>query len=80
MTVPAPGGPGHYDVRVAGHLDRSWSAWFGGMVLTHEDDGTTRLRGTVTDQAQLHGVLGKVRDLGVTLVSVEVTDAPAPTT
>ncbi|MGN9779431.1 hypothetical protein ACTMS0_27300 [Micromonospora sp. H33] len=49
--------------------------WFGGLALTREDDGTTTLRGAVTDQAELHGLLTKVRDLGVTLISLTSIDA-----
>jgi len=64
----------HYELRIRGHLDRHWSTWFGGLALTHEDDGTTTLRGALTDQAELHGLLTKVRDLGVTLVSLSTTD------
>jgi len=64
-----------YEIRVRGHLDEHWSAWFGGLVLTREDDGTTVLRGPVTDQAELHGLLAKVRDLGAPLLSV-VAKAP----
>ena len=64
-----------YEIRVRGHLDEHWSAWFGGLVLTREDDGTTVLRGPVTDQAELHGLLAKVRDLGAPLLSV-VAEAP----
>ena len=60
----------HYEIRVRGHLDEHWSAWFGGLVLTREDDGTTTLRGPVADQAELHGLLAKVRDLGTPLLSV----------
>ena len=67
---PTPREPVRYELRVEGHLDGSWSTWFGGMVLTHEDDGTTTLRGPVADQAALHGLLAKVRDLGATLISV----------
>ena len=63
-----------YRLRVAGHLDDHWSPWFGDLALTHEDDGTTSLTGVVADQAELHGLLTKVRDLGVTLISVEVVD------
>jgi hypothetical protein len=63
-------------VRIAGHLDTHWSAWFGAFTLTREPDGTTTLRGVVADQAELHGLLVKVRDLGVTLLSVEITEAP----
>jgi len=68
---PAPAG---YELRIAGHFDAHWSAWFGRLALTLEDDGTTTLRGPVTDQAELHGLLAKVRDLGVTLVSVTPLD------
>ena len=63
-----------YELRVAGRLDQHWSAWFGGLTLTHQDDGSTSLTGTVTDQAELHGLLAKIRDLGVTLISVGVLD------
>ena len=68
--------PAGYRLRVEGHLDHRWSAWFGGLTLTRESDGTTSLSGAVTDQAELHGLLTKVRDLGVTLISVEVIDPP----
>ena len=61
---------------VGGHLDDHWSAWLDGLTVTRETDGTTTLRGAVSDQAQLHGLLGKVRDLGATLISVEAIDAP----
>ena len=69
-------GPARYELRVDGHLDDHWTAWFDDLTLTHEDDGTTTLRGLVPDQAALHGLLAKVRDLGATLISVEVIDAP----
>jgi hypothetical protein len=59
-----------YEIRLKGHLDGRWAAWFEGMTLSHADDGTTVLRGRVADQAALHGVLGKVRDLGLPLVAV----------
>jgi hypothetical protein len=59
-----------YELRVGVHLDEHWSAWFGGLTLTREDDGTTTLHGPVTDQAELHGLLAKVRDLGAPLLSV----------
>ena len=67
--------PDVYRLRVAGRLDQHWSAWFGGLTLTHEDDGSTSLTGTVTDQAELHGLLAKIRDLGVALISVTVVDS-----
>ena len=62
--------PARYELRVGGHLDEHWSAWLGGLSLTREDDGTTTLRGAVADQAELHGLLAKVRDLGIPLLSV----------
>ena len=76
-TRPAPHPTGRYELRIDGHLDEHWSAWFGGLVLTHADDGTTTLRGPVTDQAELHGLLAKVRDLGATLLSVKTIDTDA---
>jgi hypothetical protein len=66
------GGPACYELRVDGHLDDHWSAWFGDLSLTHENDGTTSISGPVSDQAELHGLLMKVRDLGVALISVTV--------
>lgn len=71
---PAPRPTGSYELRVDGHLDQHWSTWFGALTLTH-DEGTTILRGPVTDQAELHGLISKVRDLGVTLISVTSVDA-----
>jgi hypothetical protein len=62
--------PGLYEIRVRGHLESRWAAWFDGMTLTQEIDGTTNIRGQVADQAALHGLLSKVRDLGLPLVSV----------
>ena len=68
--IAPPGAGDDYEVRLDGHLDDHWSTWFGGLTMAHEEDGTTTLRGLVTDQAELHGVLAKVRDLGATLISV----------
>ena len=68
-----PHPPAHYELRVEGHLGQNWSAWFDGFTLTREDDGTTTIRGVVTDQAALHGLLTKVRDLGVDLISLAPT-------
>ena len=59
-----------YQIRVKGHLGVDWADWFGGLTITLEDDGDTLLTGPVIDQAALHGLLKKVRDLGMTLVSV----------
>jgi hypothetical protein len=71
-----PDAAAHYELRIAGHLGEHWTPWFAGLTLTREVDGTTTLRGVVTDQAALHGLLAKVRDLGATLISVNATDAP----
>ena len=62
--------PGRYEIRIKGHLDDRWAAWFEGLTLTREDNGDTLLTGPVVDQAALHGLLRKVRDLGLPLVSV----------
>ena len=59
-----------YCLRVEGHLDDHWSSWFGRFTIARVADGTTTIIGTVVDQAELHGLLVKVRDLGVTLISV----------
>ena len=67
-----------YEVRVAGHLDDHWATWLDDFTLTRHDDGTTLLTGPVTDQAQLHGLLARVRDLGVPLLSLRTVDAAAP--
>jgi hypothetical protein len=68
---------GQYEIRLAGQLDQRWAAWFDGLTLTHRSDGTTVLHGPVVDQAALHGLLQKVRDLGLPLVSVAQV-APEP--
>ncbi|MFL5589593.1 MAG: hypothetical protein ACJ797_23610 [Ktedonobacteraceae bacterium] len=65
-----PGQPPDYQIRIKGHLGRQWTDWFGGLTLTLEDNGETLLTGPVVDQAALHGVLRKVRDLGMPLLSV----------
>jgi hypothetical protein len=59
-----------YEIRIKGHLDDRWSDWFEGLAITLEEDGNTLLTGTVGDQSALHGLLKKVRDLGMPLVSV----------
>jgi len=59
-----------YQIRIKGHLGREWTDWFGSLTLTLEDNGETLLTGPVVDQAALHGVLKKVRDLGMPLLSV----------
>lgn len=70
-----------YEFRVRGRLDTRWAGWFEGLTLTH-DGVTTTLRGAIVDQAALHGVLSKFRDLGLTLISMRTLDdpeAPQPT-
>lgn len=74
--APRRQAPTVYRIRVAGHLDQHWSAWFGDLRLTPRDDGTTELTGVISDQAQLHGLLTKIRDLGVALISVAVVGPP----
>lgn len=59
-----------YQIRIRGYLDNSWSEWFEGLRIAYEQDGTTVLTGPVTDQSALHGLLIKIRDLGVPLLSV----------
>jgi hypothetical protein len=59
-----------YEIRIAGHLPARWSAWFEGLAVAPEPDGTTRLSGPVVDQAALYGLLRKVRDTGLTLIAV----------
>lgn len=61
---------GLYEFRIKGHLDDRWSDWFGGLTITLEDNGDTLLIGPVPDQATLHGLLKRVRDLGLSLISV----------
>ena len=68
-----------YQIRVEGHLGQQWMDWFDGLTITLEEDGDTLLTGLVVDQAALHGLLKKVRDLGLPLVSVNPVE-PGPST
>ena len=64
-----PDQPTVYQIRIKGHLGPQWSGWFGDLAITQEDNGDTLLTGPVVDQAALHGLLRKVRDLGMPLIS-----------
>ena len=70
--------PGRYEIRLRGHLDARWAGWFDGLSLSNENDGTTIIGGPVADQAALHGLLQKVRDLGLPLVSVTQVQPDQP--
>ena len=77
---PQPGQPAadhgpvqQYEIRVQGRLGTRWAAWFDGLSLTSKDDGTTVISGPIVDQAALHGLLQKLRDLGITLLSLTRT-------
>jgi hypothetical protein len=70
--------PGRYEIRLKGHLDARWAAWFDGLTLTRDSDGTTIIYGPVTDQAALHGLLQKTRDLGLPLISVTYVEPGHP--
>jgi hypothetical protein len=69
-------GGGSYEIRLKGRLNAGWADWFDGLTLTQESDGTTVLSGSVVDQAALHGLLGKVRDLGLPLIAVHRRTEP----
>ena len=68
-------GAGRYEIRIQGRLEARWAAWFDGLSLTPESDGTTVIRGSMIDQAALHGLLCKVRDLGLPLIAVTQIDS-----
>jgi len=67
-----------YRIRLKERLDQRWSAWLGGLMVIHEANGETVLTGEVVDQAALHGLLSKVRDLHLTLISVSPLEADSP--
>ncbi|HEU4782023.1 MAG TPA: hypothetical protein VFS83_01655 [Ktedonobacterales bacterium] len=74
---PSPGANhqlGRYEIRLKGYLDARWAAWFDGLTVSHERDDTTLIQGSIIDQAALYGVLRKVRDLGLPLLSVMQVD------
>lgn len=68
MTMETP--PDRYEIRIAGHLSPQWMDWFEGLTVSLDEDGSTLLTGPVADQAALHGLLKKIRDLGMILISV----------
>jgi len=70
--------PTTYEIRVEGHLPPQWAEWFDGLTITLAEDGDTLLTGPVIDQAALHGLLKKVRDLGLSLVSVCPVETDPP--
>jgi hypothetical protein len=70
--------PGWYEIRIKGYLDNRWNNWFEGLTMTRENNGETSLTGQVTDQAALHGLLRKVRDLGLPLISVNRIEPHQP--
>jgi hypothetical protein len=73
-----PNQPLVYQIRIKGHLGRKWKGWFEGMSITLEDNGDTLITGPVVDQAALHGLVKKVRDLGLPLISVNRVDPGQP--
>ena len=73
-TGPATTGTRSYEIRLAGHLDDHWAATLGATTLVRLDDGTTSLTGMVVDQAQLHGVLTRIRDVGVPLLTLRTLE------
>lgn len=78
-NAPAdPNPPLVYEIRIKGYLDQQWTAWFAGITITRSDDGETVLTGPVVDQAALHGLIRKVRDLGLPLIAVrQISPGPS---
>ncbi len=77
-TAGEPDRRRRYEIRLLGHLDSRWAAWFDGMTLTRHNDGTTVLDGPVVDQAALHGLLRRLRDVGLPLISVTQVEPTQP--
>ena len=70
IAAEGAGEPELIEIRIKGHLEQRWAGWFDGLAITHQDNGETLLTGPVSDQAALHSLLRKVRDLGLPLVAV----------
>ena len=70
--------PEYYEIKIKGHLDRYWSDWFAGLKLTYLEGDETLLSGSLPDQAALHGLIERIRDLNLTLISVSCGGAPTP--
>jgi hypothetical protein len=77
MTDSPPSNAQVYEIRLKGHLEARWSKWFDGLAITLEESGNTLLSGPVADQAALHGLLKKVRDVGLPLLSVNSVEPSA---
>ena len=74
MSDSPPPDAQHYEIRLEGHVEARWSKWFDGLAITLEESGNTLLSGPVADQAALHGLLKKVRDVGLPLLSVNTVE------
>ena len=74
-STPDRSEAGCYEIRLTGHLNARWTAWFDGLTVSRETEGTTVISGQIADQAALHGVLQRVRDLGLPLISVTRVEA-----
>jgi hypothetical protein len=75
---PGPDKSGWYEFRIQGRLDDRWAVWFDDMAFETSDGGVTTLRGPVVDQAALHGILARLRDIGLPLLGVECVPDPSP--
>ncbi len=78
-TTAEPDGPAIYRIRVKGHLASRWERWFEPMAIVPQPDGDTLLTGPLADQAALHGILKRIRDLGLPLIAIERFASGAPT-